>query len=278
MKNIKTLALCAALCVSVAAHASEKPKVTELGFIPTNVLIVGDSLMYYNGGINAWLQPMMRADGNKKAKARIMTVGGGFCTTWPVKEFLNPYTNNAHTDNAKAPDAVKAAEDKVMQKYDVVTLQGERFGEASYGLDEHYMPIHAKDIREFGATPVIMMGFNSMAVNTWGNLPAGIDEVVKTTVRTGNKLNAFVIPAGLAFANAQKSIKGLNLYQDDKRHPTAAGTYVMAATMYAAMYHKHPRNVLSFKGSGEVLIEDGLRAQLCDIAWETCKSFYGWKK
>jgi len=85
----------------------------------------------------------------------------------------------------------------------------------------------------------------------------------------GNNSDALVIPAGLAFAKAIKQQPGVILYQSDKRHPTEAGTFLAAATIYAAIYKKSPI------GSPR---SEGLSADtakfLQSVAWETVQDYY----
>lgn len=56
----------------------------------------------------------------------------------------------------------------------------------------------------------------------------------------GNANDALVIPAGLAFAKALVKRPDIELYEADKRHPSLAGTYLAACTVYAALYRKSP--------------------------------------
>jgi len=57
----------------------------------------------------------------------------------------------------------------------------------------------------------------------------------------GNANDALVIPAGIAFAKAIAKRPDIELYQSDKRHPTLAGTYLAACTVYATLYRKSRR-------------------------------------
>ena len=60
-------------------------------------------------------------------------------------------------------------------------------------------------------------------------------------VKLGNDLNALVIPVGLAFAEAYKRDPALKLHKSyDGSHPSRAGSYLAAATVYAALYNRSP--------------------------------------
>jgi hypothetical protein len=66
----------------------------------------------------------------------------------------------------------------------------------------------------------------------------------------GNDNNALVIPAGLAFAKAVSKQPEVNLYAIDKRHPSAAGTYLANIDAQTAAFLQH-------------------------VAWDTVQEYYG---
>ncbi|MGL4279611.1 MAG: hypothetical protein ACRCS0_04525, partial [Albidovulum sp.] len=85
-----------------------------------------------------------------------------------------------------------------------------------------------------------------------------------------NEHNVLVVPAGLAFARAIKERPSLNLYAPDKRHPSLAGTYLGAATVYAAVLGKSPVGLKYDAGLGEETAKF-----LQTVAEQTVKEFYG---
>ena len=86
----------------------------------------------------------------------------------------------------------------------------------------------------------------------------------------GNQNQVLVIPAGLAFARAVQQRPELNLYIADKRHPSLAGTYLAACTVYAALFHKSPVG-LAYRAT---LDADTARF-LQSIAWDTAQDYFG---
>ena len=277
MQILKIMALGATLTLAFGAGAAETLQVKEFKGTPSYVLHVGDSLTYYNCGMNAWLNGFVKEKQDKKFASRIATIGGLGTHYAPVEEYLDNTLNRAHRE--KAPEAVLKAEKEFIAKkrYDTVILQVQRFGQKFAERDEFYIAQHAKAIRQYGATPVILLPFISKATNAHGQLPCSLEEVTATTIHTANKVNAYVIPAGIAFANAEKAVPTLNFYMPDKRHPVGAGSYVVAATIYAALFKKHPSEAIGFEGACEKTIPQDLRKTLCEVAWKTCKEFYGWK-
>ena len=86
----------------------------------------------------------------------------------------------------------------------------------------------------------------------------------------GNANNALVIPAGLAFARAIGKQPELNLYAIDKRHPSAAGTYLASCVVFAALTGRSPAG-----NSYHANIDPPTAAFLQNVAWETVQEYYG---
>ena len=86
----------------------------------------------------------------------------------------------------------------------------------------------------------------------------------------GNANDTLVAPAGLAFAKARSKRPGIRLYQPDKRHPSLAGTYLSALTIYAAIYKESPVGMVA---------ADGIDAETAEflqkVAWETVLEYFG---
>jgi hypothetical protein len=77
-----------------------------------------------------------------------------------------------------------------------------------------------------------------------------------------------VIPVGLAFAKSIALKPDLELYAPDKRHPSAAGTYLSAATTYAALFNRSP---VGLKYSAGLNPEVALFLQ--QVAYDTVKEY-----
>jgi hypothetical protein len=86
----------------------------------------------------------------------------------------------------------------------------------------------------------------------------------------GNANQALVIPAGLAFARSIAKRPDVNLYVADKRHPSPEGSYLAAATTYAALFNKSP---VGFKFSAG--LKPDVAAHLQQVAWETVQQYLG---
>lgn len=117
--------------------------------------------------------------------------------------------------------------------------------------------------RSRGAKPAFFMSW------AYADKPEMTAQLAEQYVQAANDNDVFVIPAGLAFARSIDQRPGLNLYAADKRHPSLAGTYLAAATVFAALYKQSP------VGNAYVAGLDGETAKhLQTVAWETVQDFY----
>ena len=119
-------------------------------------------------------------------------------------------------------------------------------------------------VRRHGATPIFLM--------TWAykDKPEMTRQLAEEYTVAGNNNDALVIPSGLAFANAIAKRPELELYQPDKRHPSLAGTYLSAATAYAAIYRKSPLGNKYIAG-----IDPETARFLQTMAWDTVQEYFG---
>ena len=88
---------------------------------------------------------------------------------------------------------------------------------------------HAQSLVKAGIRPVLFMSW------AYKDKPEMTSQLAEQYTLTGNANDALVIPAGLAFANAIAKDTNVELYETDKRHPSLAGTYLAACTVYDAV-------------------------------------------
>jgi hypothetical protein len=117
--------------------------------------------------------------------------------------------------------------------------------------------------RKHGAKPVLFMSW------AYADKPEMTAQLAEAYTSAGNANDAFVIPAGLAFARSISKRPDLNLYAADKRHPSPAGSYLAASTVYAALYRKSPVGNSFTAG-----IDKETAGFLQTVAWETVQDYY----
>ena len=94
------------------------------------------------------------------------------------------------------------------------------------------------------------------------------EERAEAYTQAANANGAYVIPAGLAFARSLRKRPELNLYAPDKRHPSLAGTYLAACTVYASLFRKSPVGLKYLAG-----LDEATATHLQSVAWETVQDY-----
>ena len=248
-----------------AAVAQTKPTVAALpGPQPTSAIFIGNSFFYYNNGIHNQVLALMRAaDPGSKLRATMVTISGSGIDWHDVDSYFRPNAIGRYTFD----DTNTVVFNKIEKLFDIAII-----------MDCSQCPIHPElksvfaefvkkntdSIRRHGAEPVLFMSW------AYADKPEMAAELAEAYTRAGNAHNALVIPAGLAFARAIAQRPGLVLHVADKRHPTPAGTYLAAATTYAALTGKSPAG-LKFTAS----VDPETAAFLQTVAWETVADYRG---
>lgn len=265
-------ALAAAIALSGAALAAETPLVTDPGPAPKSILIVGNSYMYYNCGLNGYLGGMIREKADPKVKTRIATIGRGNLSQYPIAEYLDNTRLNSHEKKWGELDAkLLAAEEKKRESYGVVLMQASNRGKGDQARDAHYMKAHASAIRAAGSRPALILTW----VQERPNAPK-FETVRDAVVKLGNENKMLVIPVGVAFNAAREELPRVKLLMPDNTHPTAAGSYLMGSVVYASLYKRDPADAAGFEGGCEKPLPESLRKRLHAIAWKSVRSWYGW--
>ena len=276
MMRLKSAAVFLALAILPACAASEQPaersepiqvarewpmpEVTQLGTQePKRILFVGNSYFYYNDSLHNHVQRMAVAAGvveQDELTYKSATIGGASLRDHAIDHLLQP--TNLRVD---AP-------------FEVTILQGgsaEPLSEERRALFTATAKAHAAKVRAAGAEPVLYM--TPAYVPPHRRYRADmIDDVASLYVDTGNSIDALVIPVGLAFAEAYKLRPRLELHKSfDGSHPSLAGTYLAAATVFASIYRTSPVGN-SYDYYGTVAPETA--AFLQTVAWDTVTKFY----
>jgi hypothetical protein len=121
----------------------------------------------------------------------------------------------------------------------------------------------AQTLRRHEVRPVLFMSW------AYQDKPQMTAQLAEQYTIAGNAVDALVIPAGLAFARAIAKDPAIELYADDKRHPSLAGTYLAACTTYAALYGKSPAGLKYTAG-----LPPERAALLQNAAWEAVGAYY----
>ncbi|MCG5029854.1 SGNH/GDSL hydrolase family protein [Mesosutterella sp. OilRF-GAM-744-9] len=258
---LAALALGAAVTAAGAATLvnTVQPKVTQLkNGAPKTGLYVGNSFTYYNCGVNGYVRGFTKEE-KRDWIARMITISGGRLSYHSVKEYLAPHPFDGY--------------DKHKPKFDVVFLQAqstEPINPKEQANFNEWFARHVATIREAGSEPI--------AIITWAlkDKPEQYQKLADATITQANKLGVYTIPVGPAFAESLKTRPDLILHMPDKRHPTAAGSYLYGSVIYSALFHKSPEG-FKFLGACEKPLKAEDAKYLQQVAWKVTKEFYGWK-
>jgi hypothetical protein len=265
--NLRAAAfLVAATLLGAPASAQlTKPKVTNPAVTdPTSMMWVGNSFYYYNNSMHNHVGAILRS-GDPKARFRqtSVTIGGSGFGWHDMESLFRPNAIGSYSfvgDN-------EVRFNKLNKLFDLVMM-----------MDCSQCPIHPQlapifteyakkysdTARKNNAVPVFFMSW------AYSDKPEMTNQLAEAYIKAANDNDAMVIPAGLAFAKARAKRPDLNLYQNDKRHPSLAGTYLAAATVYASLFAKSPVGIKYDAGLGAETA-----AFLQGIADETVREFYG---
>ena len=248
----------AALTMLVASPAASqtRAKILETGVErPASAIFIGNSFFYYNNSLHNHVRLLLHAaDPQVRFRSTSVTISGSG-SDWHDVQILFP------TERARFLQLRRQQQHRVQQERTAVRsrdhdgLQPVPIHPQLKTVFREYARKHSDTVRKHGAKPVWFMSW------AYADKPAMTEELAEAYTQAGNDNNAFVIPAGLAFARALKQRPDLVLYAADKRHPSVAGTYLAATTLYAALFRKSPAG-LSYTSGLDVPTAALLRRQL----------------
>lgn len=259
-----TVAAQAAPASSIAGDFSVKPAVTSLKAKPKTAIIIGNSYTYYNCGLFDYLWGFSGASETTKLETQMSTTAGAGLDWHDVKGLLEP-EGRSWTYLFKKHDG---------RIFDAVVLQGNSLEPIDPRMKDDFRKwagIHAKTIRETGAEPLLLI--------TWARKgkPEMTKALADATTAVANEVGAMAIPAGLAFAKVSREHPEIELIMPDNSHPTAAGSYLASAVIWAALTHESLVGNAFLGGCEKPLPPETARI-LQEAAWSTAVEFYGWTR
>ncbi len=258
-------AIVAFLAAPAPLAAQTKPKILQTGIeAPASAIFIGNSFFYYNNSLhNHFILLLRAADANSKFRATSATISGSGADWHDVESYFRP--------NAIGTYSFDANNNVVFNKLD-------RLFDLAIMMDCSQCPIHPQlksvfaeyskkhsaTVRRHGAVPVYFMSW------AYADKPEMTAELAEAYTRAGNDDDVFVVPAGLAFAKSIERRPALSLYAADKRHPSMAGTYLAANTLYAALFKRSPVGLKYAAG-----LDDATAKHLQTVAWDTVQDYFG---
>ena len=253
-----------ALAATSSAFAQPKPRRTDAGAQVRSVLWVGNSFFYYNNSMHSHVAALGRE--LKPAvplRGVSVTISGSGLDWHDVASYLRPDGIGRYSfvgDN-------EIVFNKTGRQFDAVIM-----------MDCSQCPIHPQlksifhdKVKEHSAA-VVKHGARPILFMSWAykEKPEMTAELAEQYAMAGNANDALVVPAGLAFARAMAKRPGVELYQADKRHPSLAGTYLAAATVFTAVTGTSCASSTYTAG-----LDPDLARFLRETAVETVREYYG---
>lgn len=255
--------LMAAVIASAAcaiAGAQPAPLITKPPVdTPQRVLFVGNSLLYYNGGLQTHMHRMALALDPKyeSLKDGLKSV---HITGAPLDQFPVDYL-------------VKPGNLGIKQPFQVVVLASS----SRDPMTEAGRTNYRRKVMEFDAAikgiggKTALIWLQPYSKPKWD--PEGLRANGDLVMSVANEIGAYVIPIGPAFAASLKLRPDLKLQVDyDGYHPTLAGQYLSSAVTFASLYGRSPEGS-SYTYFGA--LDKDTAVFLQKVAADTVRDFYG---
>lgn len=204
---------------------------------PASILFIGNSFLSFNNGIG-WHVSRLHAASKpaRRLRSTSAVITGGGLAWHDVESYFR--------SNAIGSFSFDEANDVVFHddapRFEVVLM-----------MDCSQCPIHPRladgfrtavaqhcaTARRHGARPALLM--------TWAyaDRPEMTNQLADAYRAAGGANDAMVVPAGLAFAAVRAAHPRLALHLEDKAHPSLAGTYLAACTVYATLFGRSPEGL-----------------------------------
>ncbi len=210
-----------------------------------SILFIGNSYTYYSDMPTDIFRALAKSAGYN-VKVAAITSGG-----YTLKSMADP----TDTYGAMVEKALTGT-----QKYDFVILQEQSSRPATSSVSEFYSAVRnlAARIRASGAEPILYStwgrktGSSTLTTNGWTN-ESMTWKLAAAYSAIGNELNIPVAHAGLAFYDIYTGNSNIEIYNEDKSHPSYSGSYLAACTLFAKIFKV---NVSDVNYKGALTVED----------------------
>lgn len=258
------LAVAITCAVAGSAAAQTQPRVVSLGTErPTSAIYIGNSFFYYNNGLSGHVSALLRAaDPAARFRATSVTISGSGFDWHDVESYFRPNGLGRYSFDADNRVVFNTLGDRLFDLAILMDCSQCPLHPQLKSVFREYAKKHAETVRRHGATPVFFMSW------AYADVPSMTAALAEEYTRAANANDALVIPAGLAFANSVRQRPGLNLYVEDQRHPSLAGTYLAACTTYATLFGRSPVGLSYTAG-----LDAASAAFLQRTAWDTVQEY-----
>jgi hypothetical protein len=255
------IALSIAGCATQTQTPNSPAAVATPSGPPKALLWVGNSFFYYNNSMHGHVALLTRGDKSITHRGVSVTISGSGIDWHDVASYLGPDRIGKYSfvgDNEIRFNPPGPQFDAVM----VMDCSQCPIHPQLKSVFHTYAKKHADTIRANGARPILFMSW------AYKDKPEMTAQLAEQYTIAGKANGAQVVPAGLAFAKSVALKPNLDLYVADKRHPSLAGTYLAACTVYASLFGKSPVGNAYTAG-----LPADVAAHLQQVAWETSQEY-----
>ncbi|MCC7339943.1 MAG: SGNH/GDSL hydrolase family protein [Bryobacterales bacterium] len=207
------LALLFFVSSALFAQAEARPKTLR-------VLFIGNSYTYLNN-LPGLLEKIAAGEVSGPAIEAEGSLSGGKSLEW-------------HWEQGQALAAIRKGgwDFVVLQEFSTLSQQGPRGGAPRIGDPDAYFKyatLFHDEIQKAGARTVV---YATWARDGYPEQQRRLDDAF---VQFARKVNAGIVPAGLAWTVTRLEAPSIRLYTPDRSHPTAAGSYLNALLFYQCL-------------------------------------------
>lgn len=263
MRSISIL-LATLLLFASNSYAYESPKVMPQE-TPKRVLFVGNSFSFYNNGLHNQFSSLVKSAQQwlpGQSRVRLKSISGG-----KLAEHISGLP--ALFDNS------------AQRQWDLIVLQDYSNGPISKKYRNAFLKA-SQWIADYAGK----QGTKTALFMTWAykGETAMTEALADAYTKQGNKLNALVVPVGLAFDLVTREHPAIDLYisdvegfsQDGKtqykqtlKHPSVAGSYLAACVFYSTLFQRSPESLPYVAGLAN---EQALTLQ--KAAWQSYQNYF----
>lgn len=244
--------------------AQVRPKVVDVGIEnPASAIFIGNSFFYYNNSLHNHVGQLVRsAEEKTRFRSVSVTISGSGFDWHDVDSYFRPNAISSYSFDSKN-NIIFNKLDKLFDLAIMMDCSQCPIHPQLKSVFHEYARKNSESVRKHGAKPVFFMSW------AYADKPEMTTQLADAYTQAANDNNAFVVPAGLAFARSTDKRPELKLYVTDKRHPSLAGSYLAACTVYAALWKKSPVDSKYTAG-----LDPETARFLQTVAWETVQDYF----
>ena len=251
----KFLAVFISLTLGISTYAEKENDVSS-------IMLIGNSFFYYNNSLHNHLGDLYDADPELDTpKRRSITINGSALSWHDVESYIsNTEIGSFKIDsstNTYQPYTDRNIDVAIMMDCSLCPINEQRKSSFEKYVKQHSHTLRAKDIE-----PILFMSW------PYKNTPKMQVALEKAFFDAATTNRIRLIPAGPAFFYVNQNFPEINLYTNDNRHPSPAGTYLAALMVFATLTDKSP-----IGNSYTMGLDKDAAKTLQEVAWLTHQNF-----